>query len=221
MFYFAIKSTFQVEEKEIHDELAAIRGLMERSSKFISLSGLSGILAGVYSLVGAGAAYLIIKNNPINNSGSFSEDFNNGLNLLTGLGATALAVLVVSIITSIVLSGRKAKKNGQSMWNKTSRLLLFNMGIPLLTGGLFILILLYNGHGYFDLILPSMLVFYGLALVSASNFTFTDVKYLGLLEIALGLIAACFPGYGLLFWAFGFGVLHIVYGSMMYLKYDR
>jgi hypothetical protein len=93
------------------------------------------------------------------------------------------------------------------------------MAVPLIAGGIFILILIH--HSYYGMIVPTMLIFYGLSLVSASNFTFTDVKYLGLLEIAMGLIAACLPGYGLLFWAIGFGVLHIIYGSMMYLKYDR
>jgi hypothetical protein len=93
------------------------------------------------------------------------------------------------------------------------------MTVPLITGGVFIIILIYQGR--FDFILPATLVFYGLALNNASNFTFTDVKYLGICEIALGLIAACLPGYGLLFWAIGFGVLHIIYGSVMYFKYDR
>jgi hypothetical protein len=210
-----------VEEKEIHDELAAIRGLMERSSKFISLSGLSGILAGVYALVGAGAAYFIIQNNPTTalNSVSFFEILSNTINVLLSFVTIALLVLIASITTAIVLSRRKAKRKGQSIWGTTSRALLFHTFIPLLTGGLLIILFLYRGN--IGLIVPAMLIFYGLSLVSASNFTFTDVKYLGLLEIALGLIAACLPSYGLLIWALGFGVLHIIYGSMMYLKYDR
>ena len=209
-----------MEEKEIHDELAAIRGLMERSSKFISLSGLSGILAGVYSLIGAAVAYFIIKANPPGGpDSSLFESLGNAINILFSLLIIAAVVLIVSITTAIILSSRKAKRKGQSVWGATSRSLLFHMFIPLLTGGVLILILLYQG--YFAFIVPVMLIFYGLALVSASNFTFTDVKYLGLLEIALGLVAACFPNYGLLFWAIGFGALHIIYGSMMYLKYDR
>lgn len=210
-----------MEEKEIHDELSAIRGLMERSSKFISLSGLSGILAGVYALIGAAAAYLIIKNNPtaISNTTSLSEAMNNAVNVILILTVVALLVLIASLTTGIVLSSRKAKRKGQSIWGTTSRALLFHMFIPLLTGGILIVLFLYQGND--GLIVPAMLIFYGLSLVSASNFTFTDVKYLGLLEIALGLIAACLPGHGLLFWAIGFGVLHIIYGSMMYLKYDR
>jgi hypothetical protein len=209
-----------VEEKELHDELAAIRGLMERSSKFISLSGLSGILAGVYSLIGAAAAYLIIRSNPLNTpEGSLFESLSNAISILISLLIIAALVLIVSIATAIILSARQAKRKSQSIWGATSRSLLFHMFIPLLTGGLLIILLLYQGN--FGFIVPVMLIFYGLALVSASNFTFTDVKFLGLIEIALGLVTACFPSLGLLFWAIGFGALHIIYGSMMYLKYDK
>jgi hypothetical protein len=206
-----------VEEKEIHDELAAIRGLMERSSKFISLSGLSGILAGVYALVGAFFAYKLIYQD--------SEQIHKSLSLgahtktMYDLISIAILVLVLSVVTGVVLSTRKAKRKGQSIWGKTSQALFFHMATPLVTGGLLILILI--SRSYYGIITPATLIFYGFALVSASNFTFTDVKYLGLCEIALGLVAACLPGYGLLFWAVGFGALHIIYGSMMYLKYDR
>ncbi|HEY4195317.1 MAG TPA: hypothetical protein VGM63_07265 [Mucilaginibacter sp.] len=209
-----------MEEKEIHDELTAIRGLMERSSKFISLSGLSGILAGVYSLVAAIIAYLIIKDNPLDiKQVSFFEALGNASHILIGFALIAVIVLILSITTAVILSKNKATRKGQSIWGKTSQELLFHMTVPLLTGGIVIALFLYYGNIAF--IVPTMLVFYGLALVSASNFTFNVVKYLGLLEIALGLIAACLPGYGLLFWALGFGVLHIIYGGMMYLKYDR
>jgi hypothetical protein len=218
-----------VEEKEIHDELSAIRGLMERSSKFISLSGLSGILAGIYALIGATIVYYEVYSrmpapfNPYiptspddNKTGVF---FGYASNFPSGILLVAIVILLASIITGILLSKRKARKNGQSIWGRTSRALMFHMTVPLITGGIIIALFLY--YGVIVFIVPTMLIFYGLSLVSASNFTFTDVKYLGLLEIALGLVAACLPGYGLLFWAIGFGVLHIIYGSMMYLKYDR
>jgi MFS family permease len=208
-----------VEEKEIRDELASIRNLMERSSKFISLSGLSGILAGIYALIGAVAAYLFMQNNPIPHRMPLFEFWSNAANVLLILFAIAFIVLMASILTALVLSSRIAKKKGQPIWGKTSKILLFNTSIPLVTGGIFIIILLYRGHDAF--IIPAMLLFYGLSLVSASNFTFSDVKYLGLLEILLGLTAACVPGLGLLFWALGFGVLHIIYGSIMYFKYDK
>jgi hypothetical protein len=210
-----------MEEKEIHDDLAAIRGLMERSSKFISLSGLSGILAGVYALIGAGIAYNILYTNAFVRSYSMDADLGTtkAASNLYLLLTIAILVLLTSLVTGIILTTRKAKRKGQPIWGSTSRSLLFNMAIPLVAGGLLILILF--SRGIYGIIAPTSLIFYGLSLVSASTYTFTDVKYLGLCEIALGLIAACLPGYGLLFWAFGFGVLHIIYGSMMYLKYYR
>jgi Ca2+/Na+ antiporter len=224
-----------VKEKEIEDELVSIRSMMERSSKFISLSGLSGILAGVYALIGAAFAYYILyynihdEINPYNSvPGEFKADtpgiekgpfFGYGTSIIAGLLLIAFLVLLASIGTGIFLSMRKAKRNKQPIWSSTSRQLLFNMAVPLASGGALVLVHVFRGH--YGLIAPSCLVFYGLSLVAASNFTFTDVKYLGLSEIIIGLIAACLPGYGLLFWAIGFGLLHIVYGSMMYFKYDR
>jgi len=206
-----------MEEKEIHDELVSIRSMMERSSKFISLSGLSGILAGIYALIGAGFAYQLIYTG----FGGSSYRERGALFSLQeySLLSVALLVLIASTLTGYVLSRNKAKRKGQPIWGQASTALLFNMAVPLVAGGIFILIHFYRG--YYGFISPSCLIFYGLALVSASNFTFKDVRYLGISEIILGLIAACLPGYGLLFWAIGFGLLHIIYGSVMYLKYDR
>ncbi|HVW97659.1 MAG TPA: hypothetical protein VHA56_16920 [Mucilaginibacter sp.] len=206
-----------MEEKEIQDQLASIRSLMERSSKFISLSGLSGVLAGVYALVAAGFAWTILYNGT-SRSYTAADIQTNGQPVYTLL-FIAILVLALSLGTGVLLTIRKAKRKGQPVWGKISRALLFHMATPLFSGGLLILILIFRG--YYGIVSPASLIFYGLALVSASNFTFILVRYLGLCEIALGLIAACLPGYGLLFWAIGFGVLHIIYGSVMYLKYDK
>ena len=203
------------EKKDIQDDIASIRSLMERSSKFISLSGLSGILAGVYALTGAAVAFCLIRE-PLNYQ---QIPFLHLLGLLPYLMGIALVVLIASIATGVLLTYRKAKKKGQPIWGKTSRDLLFNMSVPLVTGGLLILIFLYRG--YFGIVAPTSLIFYGLALMAAGNFTFSDVRVLGISEIILGLITACLPGYGLLLWEIGFGVFHIVYGWVMYIKYDR
>jgi hypothetical protein len=206
-----------MEEKELQNELASIRSIMERSSKFISLSGLSGILAGIYALIGTAIAYVLVY------SGTSriytSADVPAHRQTMYYLIAAALIVLIASLGTGLILTKRQAKRKGQPIWGKISQSLLFHMAVPLITGG--ILVLIFISRGYYGIVSPCCLIFYGLSLISASNFTFSDVKYLGLLEITLGLIAACLPGYGLLFWAIGFGVLHIIYGSMMYLKYDK
>jgi len=211
-----------MEEKDLQNELASIRSIMERSSKFISLSGLSGILAGVYALIGAAIAYylLYVDLHTVNPDIHYRivGVLNSILNVSVFL-ILAFVVLFASIATGIVLTTKKAKRKGQPIWGNLSRALLFHMAVPLVAGG--ILIFIFLARGYYGIIAPITLIFYGLSLVGASNFTFSDVKYLGILEIILGLIAACLPGYGLLFWAIGFGLLHIIYGSMMYLKYDK
>jgi hypothetical protein len=215
-----------MKETDIQDDLASIRSLMERSSKFISLSGLSGVLAGIYALIGAIAAYPLLHQAPVYQlsfgGGSYSPAagyLDTSVSVLAPLFFIAMAVLVASLATGVLLTYQKAKRKGQKIWGKTSRELLFNMAVPLIAGGL--LILIFIARGYFGIVAPASLIFYGLSLVGAGNFTFDGVKSLGLCEIILGLIAALYPSYGLYFWAIGFGVLHIIYGSVMYLKYDR
>jgi hypothetical protein len=196
-----------MEDKDLYDEINSIKKIMERSTKFISLSGLSGILAGIYALAGAGMAYMLL------NESELPAD----IELI--FFAIAVVVLILSISTGIWLTMRNAARKGQTVWNQSSRALLKNGLLPLLTGGAFILVLF--AHGYYHIIAPSCLIFYGLALTAASQYTYGDVKWLGVTEIILGLLAMVIPGFDLLFWALGFGVMHILYGSIMYFKYER
>ncbi|MEJ6979043.1 hypothetical protein WG906_01190 [Pedobacter sp. P351] len=206
-----------MKEKDIYSELSSIRNLMERSTKFISLSGLSGIMAGVYALIGAFLGYKTVYHE---NSGlRYREYFISDDTVLWKLAIIAIAVLILSLVTGVLLTIRQARKKGENFWNPVSKRLLINLSIPLITGGLFILILLYRGD--YGIIASACLVFYGLALVSGSQYTFTDVKWLGLCEIVLGLLAALLPGFGIVFWVIGFGLLHILYGSIMHFKYNQ
>lgn len=205
--------------KEMHDyqsDIASIRSVMERSVKFLSLSGLSGVLAGIYALVGASSVYYLIYY-PYSPFG-FRFYYVNEQAIVVKLMLIAATVLILSVVTAFVMSQRKAKRMGTSIWNKTSKALLLQLCIPLATGGLLILILV--SRGYFGIVAPACLIFYGLALINASAFTVREIRYLGFSEILIGLIAALLPGYGLIFWALGFGVLHIVYGSVMHYRYD-
>ena len=131
----------------------------------------------------------------------------------------AVAVLVFSLVTGCWLTIRKAREKDQNVWNPVSRRLLSAMGVPLFTGGVFILIMISKGD--YRYIASACLVFYGLALVAGSHYTYTDIKWLGICEILLGLLALIIPGYGLILWTIGFGLLHILYGSIMHFKYDR
>ncbi|MDB5012063.1 MAG: hypothetical protein JWQ25_265 [Daejeonella sp.] len=206
-----------MQEKDIYSELSSIRNLMERSTKFISLSGLSGIMAGIYALIGAFIAYKLVYTK---DSGLLFRDFymNDPL-IWWPLFLIALIILALSLITGLWLTMRQARKKNESVWNPVSKRLLMNLAVPLVAGGLFILILIFRG--YYGIISSACLIFYGLALVAGSQYTFSDVKWLGFCEIILGLLAALLPGYGIVFWMIGFGVLHIVYGSIMHFKYNQ
>ncbi|HTR31330.1 MAG TPA: hypothetical protein VMH27_18790 [Puia sp.] len=203
------------------EALQDIRRMMERSSRFISLSGLSGVSAGICALAGAWIAHGWIKeyysfNGFISRFGYMHE---GAIGLKWKLIDLAAAVLVAALTTATLLTWRKARKSKLPIWDPASRRLAINMLIPLITGGFFVLGLLYRAD--WEYVAPSCLIFYGLALVNASKYTLTDIRYLGLLEIALGCICMYYPHEGLYFWAVGFGVLHIIYGLIMWWKYEK
>jgi len=201
--------------KNYHEELAHIRQMMERSSRFISLSGLSGVFAGLTALVGAGYVYAIFQREGV--SYFDTEQLTYTPALVKELFITGLIILLVAILCGYFFTVRKTKKEKRPIWDATAKRLLISFSTPLLVGGVFCIALLVN-H-LFVFVAPVTLIFYGLALVNAERYTFTDVRYLGYCEIALGLISLFILGWGLLFWALGFGILHIVYGIIMHRKY--
>jgi len=208
-------------ENDHLEALQDIRKMMKDSSKFLSLSGLSGVFAGIYALIGAYLGHMVLKqfeNDYMRESSTYQSTYNV---LVSQILLICLAVLFFSIITAFYFTSSKAKKNQQKLFDHTSKKLLWNLLFPLSSGGVFCLALVYHGHGLVMLVSPVMLLFYGLALVSCARFTMHDIAYLGYFQVLLGLIAAFFPGHGLLFWTLGFGVLHIIYGSIMWYKYDR
>jgi len=213
--------------------LQDIKRMMERSSRFISLSGLSGIAAGICALIGAWFAY--------NELESYYRKYNGGVRTRIGeyridiggagysgenfeelkfrLLVIAAAVLAAALVSAFYFTWRKARHNKLPVWDLTAKRLTINTLIPLVSGGLFILAMYQYNEWKF--IAPACLVFYGLALVNASKYTLTDVRYLGLFQILLGLISTQYREQGLFFWAAGFGVLHIIYGFVMWWKYEK
>ncbi len=206
-----------METKDYLKDIQDIKEMMSKSSQFISLSGLSGILAGVYALVGAWMAYKTIYFD--------TSTMGNYKHLVISQEAVykllviAAAVVILSLATGLFLSIRKAKKNNETVWNSAAKRLFINFMIPMVTGGFFILFLIEKEM--LGLVAPLTLLFYGLACVNASKYTLGGVRYLGITMIVLGLLSTWFLGYGLLFWAIGFGFCHILYGSVMYFKYER
>jgi predicted lysophospholipase L1 biosynthesis ABC-type transport system permease subunit len=210
------------ESREHLQTLTEIRSLMERSSKFLSLSGLSGVSAGIIALIGATVVYVRLRTNLLQAlSYQRIELYNDTAHqaIREFLVTVAIVVLLTALLSGSYFTIRKARRQGLSVWNSSSQRLLWSLAVPLAAGGIFCLALLY--YNMIWLAFPSTLIFYGLALLNGSKYTVRDVESLSYCEIGLGLLSLFWPGYNLLAWAVGFGVLHIVYGLAMYFKYER
>lgn len=201
-----------MESKQYLDDLSSIKDLMSRSSRFISLSGLSGIMAGLYALAGAAITYVFLL--PKNGEVLTLHSWN--FKIILGI---LIAVAAMSVITAFLLTSKKAKKNKENIWDVTTKRLLVSFLVPMVAGGIYILIKLSSQH--YGLTGSLMLIFYGLALINASKYTISNIQYLGYAQLILGLICAALPGYGFWFWILGFGVFHIIYGSLIYFKEEK
>lgn len=200
-----------MDPKDYLNDITEIKQLMNKSSRFISLSGLSGVLAGIYAIIGATVAYWLVE--------GYSDETLILEGKTYGLVLLDLALIAfLSIVTAVVLTTKKAKKQDEKVWDNTSKRLVVNFLIPLLTGGIYILIVL-NQQKY-GLTAALMLIFYGLALINASKYSIGNIRYLGFIQTILGLICALFPDYGFWIWVLGFGVMHIIYGLWMHIKFD-
>jgi hypothetical protein len=197
------------------EDLSHIRSMMERSSRFISLSGLSGVFAGLSALIGGLYVYQLFKINGIDYLNGEHKVYNR--NLVSELVISGLVIMAFALVFGIFFTIRKSKKYNLPIWTTATKKMLFNLAIPLVAGGVFSLALIY--HQFFVLVAPTTLIFYGLALINAEKYTFSDVKYLGFSQLILGCISLFYIGYGLIFWIIGFGILHILYGLIMFKKY--
>ncbi|HPC99622.1 MAG TPA: hypothetical protein P5257_11615 [Bacteroidales bacterium] len=201
------------------DDIKTIKKIMEQSARFISLSGLSGISAGIIAIAGAVTARIII-NGPVIHKWyyspalDFTEDNRRTIILLL---INAAAVLALAVSSAVWFSWRKAGRSGNRIWTPVTGRLLLNLSVPLLAGALFIL--LTPGRLDGGMIAAATIIFYGLGLVNAAKFTLGEIFWLGIMEIITGLACLVMPGWAFIFWVFGFGILHIAYGVFMYLKY--
>ena len=200
------------------EDLKVIKRVMEESSRFLSLSGLSGLFTGLIALAGAGIAVYLLPGGKSLIAGHVAAGIETG-SLKTSLFLLAGVVLVVALAVAVWFSFRKSVKNGLKMWTPASRRMLVNLFIPIITGGIMIIIAIFQKN--WSAIIPYMLIFYGLGLVNAGKFTYSEIFWLGIIEIITGVISFALPAYGLIFWCFGFGILHMVYGFAMYRKYER
>lgn len=202
--------------QKIQEDLVHIRSMMERSSRFISLSGLSGVFAGIFALIGASYAAFLFESNGMSYFDGLEKVYSD--DLIFKLIVLAVVILVLALFSGFLFTYKKSKKNNLPIWTSTTKMMLLQLAIPLVVGGVFCLALIY--HGLFVFLAPATLLFYGLAFVNAGKYTYSDIQYLGCFQLFLGSVSLFFLGYGLIFWTLGFGILHIVYGTIMFKKYD-
>jgi hypothetical protein len=209
------------ETKHPLEDIKMIRQMMEESSRFLSLSGLSGISAGIIALIGASITYFFILDTGELKYTEYIKVLTTGhsATLRFQLGITALLVLLSAITAAWYFSWKKSRQQNQKFWTSSAKRMTESLLVVLVTGGVFCIILF--AQGYFKLIASTMLIFYGLALLHASRYSHRDIIYLAYSEIVVGIVSAIYLNWGLLFWTLGFGILHIIYGSIMYYKYDR
>jgi hypothetical protein len=223
--YFKVLYMHQEDTANPIKTLQDIHSMMERSARFLSLSGWSGVWAGCTALVGATIAWLWLQQAPEGYFYEYSSSIPIGQTnddyraYVFRFAMLAMAVLIVALAGGLFFTMRKARKAGATLWSPASRRMVFELAVPLAIGGIFAFVFLYRG---LEAYIPAIcLVFYGLALMNGSKHTLSDIRYLGFFEISLGVICLFLQGYGLLLWTLGFGVLHILYGIIMWNKYDR
>src|SRR5271156_2059440 len=141
----------QPENKEVSLEtLQEIRSIMDRSARFITLSGWSGIWAGSTALVGAYIGYGWLKNPQIRYAGLTSEGtfdyFDPFINRLILL---AIGVFIVAISGGVYFTYQKTKAHGSKLWNNASRQLMLQLFYPLFAGGVFSVTFIYYGCSMF------------------------------------------------------------------------
>ena len=212
------------EQQQTLEELQHIKSMMERSSRFISLSGLSGIAAGICAIVGAWFANDVIVQN--GGPSGYREVVNRTIEFTSmkdfmghRLFQIAVYTFCAAFFSAFIFTWLRSKKNKVPLWGYSSRRLLINVFVPMVAGGIYLFKEMQFGN--YGLIAPGCLIFYGLALINASKYTLGEVRYLGYGQVLLGIINCWFVGNGLYFWAIGFGLLHIIYGSLMWFKYER
>lgn len=207
------------------DTLKDIKQMMERSSRFISLSGLSGIAAGICALTGAWFAHDIIDNNKdaVTNLRAMPNGIDRSISIGDWMGNQLFQIAVFTFIAAFILAFIftyiRSKKTNTPIWGAMAKRVMINVALPMIVGGIYLLKLMENeAYGY---IAPGCLIFYGFGVLNASKYTLNEVRYLSYGLLLLGIINLWYIGYGIYFWALGFGVLHIIYGILMWWKYER
>jgi ABC-type multidrug transport system fused ATPase/permease subunit len=108
-------------------DIEEIRSLMEKSSKFISLSGWAGIFAGVFALLGSYIALTYLDFNPQ----SLSVDPESNPFQQTQIFSVvqlALLVFLLAISFALFFTHRRAKRKDELLWTPNGKKVGYEYG---------------------------------------------------------------------------------------------
>ena len=210
-----------MKEIEVKQTLDDIRDMMSKSSRFQAISGWSIIVIGVFAAIASLMAATVIGIVDVPFFGNLQRYAT--LNTPTKIQAAAVIALVlftVCLLTVFIFAIVKSKRhNLRFTFDKRMAQMLLAFFIPLLAGGLFSMAMVLQHH--YGLTSSIMLMFYGLALINCSHYTYPILRWLGYTELLIGIIDCFTMSHALLFWFLGFSVAHILFGIIYVIMFDR
>ena len=190
----------QFEEPNAHEaeeNLKMIRNLMERSTQYSTFSGLSGVFAGLVSIVGCLVTQAMgkVDDRPIE------------------FIVTWAIVILVAVGADYLLTKRRAAEVGKRVLSRLGRQMVI-AAIPGLGSGS-LLTFYFMQHKMLANIFPVWMLAYGIAVCATGLFSQREVSALGAAFLVAGAFSLLLPVSGLLMMAITFGGFHIVYALVM------
>jgi len=180
------------------DNLRYIRSAMERAGAFTAVPGVGGLVLGCTALAVAVLARGLA---------------NTRIWLAAWLGEAILACLI-----GVGAAAHKSHKAGMPLLSGPGRKFLLGFAPPLLAGALLTLTLFREG---LPGLLPGVwLLLYGAGVLCGGAASVKVIPVMGICFMAVGAAALFAPAaWGNLFLAAGFGGLHILFGTLITVKY--
>jgi hypothetical protein len=186
---------------EIHahamDNLRYIRQTLERAGSFTAVPGIGGMLMGSTALVAAWIA------GPHRASWRWL--------------AAWMIEAAVAIAIGLAAAALKARRVKIPLGSGPGRKFLAGFAPAMLAGALLTFVLFRSGDGW---LLPGIwLLLYGAAVLSGGSASVRVVPLMGACFMVLGTLALLGPAWGDVLLAGGFGGVHIIFGTVIAVKY--
>lgn len=201
-----------MDKVQAEESIKVIRDIMERSAGYTIFSGLSGIIAGLLSLIGCYLSEQVW-------AGEQTIDQNAHYLIIW------FSILALAIVQDRVLAERKARKSGQTTWTPATYQAIKAIlpGMCLAFALSLRALIIYD----YDAIPAICILGYAVSLCAAGMFSIYELRVFGVVQLVTGVIALFLPliprfnhpQTALYFMALSFGVYHIIYGLIMWRKY--